>query len=97
MDVPERFNAVLDIIEPWASDAPEDLALVSLDGRGQAVAEQTVADLARQSRRAGRALIELGVGSGDPVFIMLPRVPAWYWRCWAPCASAPCPCREPTS
>lgn len=76
--VPERFNPVLDIIERWAADAPDDLALVSLDGQGGVVAEQTVADLALQSRRAARALIELGIGSGDRVFIMLPRVPAWY-------------------
>ena len=49
IDVPERFNAVIDIIERWASEAPEDMALVSLDGQGTVVAEQTVADLARES------------------------------------------------
>ncbi len=42
------------------------------------VAEQSAADLARESRRAARALSEFGVKPGDPVFIMLPRVPAWY-------------------
>jgi acyl-coenzyme A synthetase/AMP-(fatty) acid ligase len=78
VDVPERFNAVLDIIERWAADVPADMALVSLDGQGGVVAEQTVANLALESRRAARALIELGIGKGDPVFVMLPRVPAWY-------------------
>ncbi len=76
--VPERFNAVIDIVERWAAEAPEDMALVSLDGQGGVVAEQTVEDLARESRRAARALIGLGVSKGDPVFIMLPRIPAWY-------------------
>ncbi len=78
VQVPDRFNAVLDIIEPWAADAPEDVALVSLDGRGAVVAEQTVADLALESRRSARALVELGLSPGDPIFVMLPRIPAWY-------------------
>jgi acyl-coenzyme A synthetase/AMP-(fatty) acid ligase len=78
VSVPERFNPVLDIIERWAAQAPEDVALVSLDGRGGVMAEQTVAHLALESRRAARALIGLGLKKGDPVFIMLPRVPAWY-------------------
>jgi acetyl-CoA synthetase len=78
VEVPERFNAVVDIIERWADEAPDDLALVSLDGTGGTVAEQTVADLALEGRSAARALSDLGVGKGDPVFIMLPRVPAWY-------------------
>jgi acetyl-CoA synthetase len=78
VEVQDRFNPVLDIIERWAAEAPDDVALVTLDGQGGLVAEQTVADLARESRRAGRALMGLGIGKGDPVFIMLPRVPAWY-------------------
>lgn len=78
VQVPERFNPVVDIVERWGADAPTDTALVTLDGQGDVVAEQTAEDLARQSRRAARALIELGVEKGDPVFIMLPRIPAWY-------------------
>lgn len=78
LEVPEVFNPVLDIVEKWAAEAPDDLALVSLDGTGGVVAEQTVADLALQSRCAARALLDAGVGKGDRVFIMLPRVPAWY-------------------
>ena len=78
VEVPERFNAVIDIVERWASEAPEDLALISLDGAGATVAEQSTVDLARDSRRAARALLDLGVQKGDPVFIMLPRIPAWY-------------------
>jgi acyl-coenzyme A synthetase/AMP-(fatty) acid ligase len=78
VDVPERFNPVIDIIERWAAEAPDDLALVSLGPKGETVAEHTIEQLAAESRRAARALLELGVTKGDPVFIMLPRVPAWY-------------------
>lgn len=78
VEVPERFNAVLDIVERWAQEAPDDMALVSLDGQGGVVAEQTAGELALESRRAARALHRLGIKKGDPVFIMLPRIPAWY-------------------
>jgi acetyl-CoA synthetase len=78
LEVPEVFNPTIDIVEPWAGRAPEALALVSLDGAGGSVAEQTTADLARESRRAARALAAAGIGKGDRVFVMLPRVPAWY-------------------
>src|ERR1700750_2087019 len=77
-EVPETYNPVIDIVERWAAESPDDLALVSLAGDGSVVAEQTAADLALESRRAARALLDLGVRKGDPVFIMLPRVPAWY-------------------
>jgi acetyl-CoA synthetase len=77
-EVPDAYNPVIDIVERWADEAPDDIALVSLDGRGALVAEHTAADLAREARAAARALLDLGVEPGDPVFIMLPRVPAWY-------------------
>jgi acetyl-CoA synthetase len=78
LSVPEVFNPTIDIVEAWAEREPEAMALVSLDGGGGVVAEQTVADLARESRRCARALAAAGIGKGDRVFVMLPRVPAWY-------------------
>ncbi len=78
LDVPDRFNPVLAIVERWAAQDPDALALLTLDGAGGMVARQSVAELAADSRRAARALLELGVGAGERVFVMLPRVPAWY-------------------
>jgi acyl-coenzyme A synthetase/AMP-(fatty) acid ligase len=78
LEVPAVFNPVIEIVERWAARAPEDLALVSLDGAGGTVAEQSAADLARDSRRCARALLEAGIEKGDRVFVMLPRVPAFY-------------------
>jgi len=78
VEVPERFNAVLDIVETWASEDPDALAVMSVDAAGDVVAAQSAADLARASRQAARALLELGVSKGDHVFVMLPRIPEWY-------------------
>jgi acetyl-CoA synthetase len=78
LDVPTRFNPVRDILETWAAETADQSALVSLAGDGTLVADQSITDLVRESRRAGRALGDLGVKKGDPIFIMLPRIPAWY-------------------
>jgi acetyl-CoA synthetase len=78
IEVPERFNSVVDIVERWSAEAGDDLALVSLGPTGETVAQHTARQLATEARRTARALLALGVRPGDPVFIMLPRVPAWY-------------------
>ncbi len=78
IEVPERFNPVLDILERWNAEDPQAPALVSIGAEGELVAEQTVSALAAQSRRMARALLALGIGKGDRVLVMLPRVPAWY-------------------
>lgn len=78
VEVPERFNAVCDIVDPWALEDPGAAAVVSVDACGELVAEQSAADLARASREVARMLLDLGVGKGDHVFVMLPRIPEWY-------------------
>jgi acetyl-CoA synthetase len=79
LEVPERFNAVADIVDRWAAEEPGAQALVSLDERGDETASHTAAQLAREAARVAVGLLALGVQKGDPVFIMLPRVPAWYF------------------
>ena len=78
LEVPERYNPVLDIVEGWAAEDPDAPAVLSLDASGEIVQLDTAASLARVSREAARALLELGVEAGDHVFVMLPRVPGWY-------------------
>jgi acetyl-CoA synthetase len=76
--VPERFNAVEAIVDTWAREAPDDPAVLSLDGSGEILDLATVGELAARSRQAARALAARGIGPRDHVFVMLPRCPEWY-------------------
>jgi acyl-coenzyme A synthetase/AMP-(fatty) acid ligase len=78
LEVPERFNPVLAIVETWAAEDPHAPAVLSLDAAGDVVALQSISELARATREAARALLAAGVTKGDRVFVMLPRVPEWY-------------------
>jgi acyl-coenzyme A synthetase/AMP-(fatty) acid ligase len=78
LNVPDRFNAVLDIVEIRSLTTPDALALLSLKSDGTVAARHTFRDLNRESRRMAHALTGLGVAKGDRVFVMLPRVPEWY-------------------
>lgn len=75
--VPASFKAT-DIIDDWALEAPDAIALLTLDADGEIVDSKTVAALAAESRAVARGLMSLGIAKGDRIFIMLPRVSAWY-------------------
>jgi acyl-coenzyme A synthetase/AMP-(fatty) acid ligase len=76
LDVPARFNWAFDRFDAWARD-PAKLALlwVSPDGQPRRF---TFAELAERSRRFANVMAGLGIGPGERVFIMLPRV----WQFW---------------
>lgn len=78
VDVPDRFNPVVNILDSWAAEQDAATALVSVGQDGELQCTQTVADLGVESRKMARALLRLGVTKGDRVLIMMPRVPAWY-------------------
>jgi acetyl-CoA synthetase len=78
LEVPERFNPVIHVIESWAAEQPEAPALLSIGADGQIARMQTIREVVDDSHRVGRALLRLGVSKGDRVLIMMPRVPAWY-------------------
>jgi acetyl-CoA synthetase/medium-chain acyl-CoA synthetase len=73
-DVPEEFNFGA-LIDAWATDRSR-VALYWENERGE-TARQTFWDVAQASNRVMNALAGLGVRRGDPVLVMLPRVPAW--------------------
>ena len=77
LDVPERFNFAFDVVDEWARDRTK-LALISLDPQGDNARHHTFWDLKVLSDRCANVLKDLGVGKGDRVFLMLPRIPEWY-------------------
>ncbi len=78
LDVPERFNYTLDVVDRWAADAPDKLALVAIEPDGHTAHRYSFADIAARAHRAAHLLASVGVGKGDRVFVQLPRVVEWY-------------------
>jgi acetyl-CoA synthetase len=78
VEVSERFNAVEAIVDSWAAEDPDAVAIVSVDAAGETVHTHTAASLSAASKAAARALTERGVTAGDHVFVMLPRLHQWY-------------------
>ena len=78
LEVPERFNYVRDVIDERARCSPDALALVATGPDGAVTTRYTFAGLARAANRAANALAAHGVGKGDRVFVMLPRIPDWH-------------------
>jgi acetyl-CoA synthetase len=70
--VPERFNFAYDIVDRWAAEAPDKLALVWTDETG-AKAAFTFGEMKRESDRMANVLRNLGIGKGDPVMLILKR------------------------
>src|SRR5438067_485061 len=75
-DVPAQYNFAVNTIGRWAQD-PARLALwwVSEDGAERKV---TYTEMATGSDRVAAGLRARGIGPGDRVLLMLPRVPAWW-------------------
>lgn len=78
VSVPEYFNFATDVFDRLAQERPGATALwwVSED-----LADErrfTFAELRDLSCRAARAFEESGIRMGDPVMLMLPRIPEWW-------------------
>jgi acyl-coenzyme A synthetase/AMP-(fatty) acid ligase len=74
-DVPETFNFGTDVVDAWAAER-DGLALIWENAAGDA-ASFRYSDMARLSSRMASALAREGVGKGDRVIVMLPRIPEW--------------------
>jgi acyl-coenzyme A synthetase/AMP-(fatty) acid ligase len=78
LEVPQTYNYARDVVDAWAAREPGKLALLAVGADGGNPRRFSFADLAASSDRAARFLAGQGVGKGDRVFVMLPRVPDWY-------------------
>src|SRR5512139_2897792 len=74
-ETPDRFNFGTDVVERFARE-PARKALL---WRGADGAERrlTYAEVSRQANRFAHLLRSLGVRPGEPVVVMLPKVPEW--------------------
>jgi acyl-coenzyme A synthetase/AMP-(fatty) acid ligase len=72
--VPEEFNFGA-LVDAWATDRSR-VALYWEDEAGR-TARLTFWDVKLASNRFQNALAGLGVARGEPVIVMLPRIPAW--------------------
>jgi len=75
--IPEHFNFAYDVMDAWAEEAPEKLALLWTNDQGEEI-RATFAQLKEQSDQAASYLQSLGVGKGDPVMLILKRRYEWW-------------------
>src|ERR1039458_6703819 len=73
-DTPEYFNFG-NVIDEFSADHNR-VALLWEDQEGNR-ARLTFGDFKEQSNRIANVLKELGIGKGDPILLVLPRIPIW--------------------
>ena len=76
-NVPEHFNFAYDVVDAWAAEAPDKLALLWTSAT-EPERRLTFADLKRESDKVAGYLTSLGIGRGDFVMLILKRrLPFW--------------------
>ncbi|ABZ83667.1 acetyl-coenzyme a synthetase family protein, putative [Heliomicrobium modesticaldum Ice1] len=75
-EVPESYNFARDVIDRWALD-PDRLALWWVDDYGNED-KKTFRELSDASQRLCNVLREQGIGKGDVVVVILPRLVEWW-------------------
>jgi len=74
-EIPDPFNFTRDVVGRFAAE-PARPALLWRSAAG-AEARLSFAEVNTGARRMARLLVDLGVAPGEPVIVMLPRIPAW--------------------
>ena len=75
--IPENFNFAYDVMDVWASERPDGLALLWTNDRGAEI-RTTFAQLKEQTDQAAAYLQSIGIGKGDPVMLILKRRYEWW-------------------
>jgi acetyl-CoA synthetase/medium-chain acyl-CoA synthetase len=75
---PGYFNFATDVMEDWAQRTPDAPALWWVDESGQHERRFSVLEITAQARRAANFFAACGIQRGEPVLVMLPRIPEWW-------------------
>ena len=75
--IPEHFNFAYDVMDAWAEEAPDKLALLWTNDQG-VERRTTFGQLKAESDQAAAYLQSLGIGKGDPVMLVLKRRYEWW-------------------
>ena len=75
--IPENFNFAYDVMDAWAEEKPDGLALLWTNDQGKEI-RTTFAALKEQSDQAASYLLSLGIGKNDPVMLILKRRYEWW-------------------
>ncbi|HBF38553.1 MAG TPA: acetyl-CoA synthetase [Firmicutes bacterium] len=70
--VPENFNFAYDVVDEWAKQSPDKIAIVWCDEKG-AEATFTFGQIKNYSDKAANFFKSLGIQKGDPVMLILKR------------------------
>ena len=75
--IPENFNFAYDVMDAWAEEAPEKLAILWTNDQGEEI-RTTFGQLKEQTDQAASYLQTLGIGKNDPVMLILKRHYEWW-------------------
>jgi acetyl-CoA synthetase len=72
VNIPDRFNFAYDVVDAFAKEQPEKIAMVWCNDEGE---ERifSFAQMKEYSDRAANVFTSLGIGKGDPVMLVLKR------------------------
>lgn len=75
--VPENFNFAYDVMDVWAEERPDKLALLWTNEQGEEL-RFTFQDLKEQTDQTAAYFQSLGIGHGDKVMLILKRHYQWW-------------------
>ena len=82
--VPENFNFAYDVMDAWAEEKPDKVALLWTSERGEEVSI-TFREFKEQTDRTAAYFMQLGIKHGDKVMLILKRHYQWWLSMMALC------------
>ena len=82
--VPEDFNFAYDVMDAWAEEKPDKVALLWTSERGEEVST-TFREFKEQTDRTAAYFMQLGIKHGDKVMLILKRHYQWWLSMMALC------------